>query len=403
MALAAWLATSVVAPPAPAQQSAPTGAISNIRFDSEDHVARFPIELHDWHIFFRGSLGDSSLVWLTLDTGAAGGVIDAEYARARGLEHAEAQRLFGPAGSTESARVGGLSLTLPGVRMQNLALSTSPLQFLSAATGRRLVAILGYEFLSAFIVEIDYAGRELRLHDPARYAYRGKSGVIPFTLRDNDPFVRAQLEMPGGATVEGEFLIDTGSGSTVLLASDFAAAHGLPGSLAHKLEARARGVGGEMKIVAGRLPGVRVGRFRVEDPVVLFPTGQITERGSAGNIGGGLLRHFRVIFDYPGRRMILEPRPGPAEREEFDMSGIALTARGADLDSIRVERVRSNSAGDEAGVKPGDLLERVNGRPAAAIGLDSLRTLFRKESAYDLALRREGRAVQVRLKTRRML
>jgi len=401
--LVALTATSVAAPPAPAQEPPPVVAISDIRFDSEDHVARFPIELHDWHIFFRGSLGDSSLVWLTLDTGAASGVIDAEYARARGLEHSEAQPLFGPAGSTASARVGGLSLTLPGVRMQNLALSTTPLQFLSAATGRRIVAILGYEFLSAFIVEIDYAGREMRLHDPAHYAYRGKGGIVPFTLRDNDPFVRAQLEMPGGGTLEGEFVIDTGSGSTVLLASDFAAAHGLPGGLAHKLEARARGVGGEMKIVAGRLPGVRLGRFRVEDPVVLFPAGQITEPGSAGNIGGGLLRRFRVIFDYPGRRMILEPQPGPAEREEFDMSGIALTARGAHLDSIRVERVRSNSPGDEAGVKPGDLLERVNGRAAPAIGLDSLRTLFRKETTCDLVLRREGRALPVKLKTRRLL
>jgi len=370
---------------------------------TEDHVARFPIELHDWHIFFRGRLGDSGLVWLTLDTGAERGVIDAEYARALGLEHGPASRLFGAAGSTESAPVRGLALTLPGVRMKNIELSTSPLHFLSAATGRRVVAILGYEFLSAFIVEVDYAGRELRLHDPARYAYRGTGGIIPFTFRYNVPFVRAQLEMPGGATVEGEYEIDTGSGSTLMLAGDFAAAHGLPGGLARKLEARARAVGGEMKIVAGRLPGVRLGRFRVEDPVVLFPAGSITEPGSAGNIGGGLLRRFRVIFDYPGRRMILEPGPGLEEREELDMSGIALAAGGADFDSIRVERVRSSSPGDEAGVKPGDLLERVNGRPAAAIGLDSLRTLFRKEAAYDLALRREGRALPAKLRTRPML
>ena len=101
--------------------------------------------------------------------------------------------------------------------------------------------------------------------------------------------------------------------------------------------------------------------------------------------------------------MILEPAPGFAEREEMDMSGLALMAAGPDWSEVRIMRVRPHSAGDEAGAMPGDVLVRVDGRVASAIGLESLRTMFRLEKSYELVLRRDDRPVSVTLRTRRQL
>ena len=92
-----------------------------------------------------------------------------------------------------------------------------------------------------------------------------------------------------------------------MLAADFAAAHGLPQSLPRKLATRGGAVGGELKTLAARLPGLRLGPYQVDDPVVQFPVGEITAPGTAGNIGGGLLSRFVVTFDYRRMRMILEP------------------------------------------------------------------------------------------------
>ncbi len=376
---------------------------SDVRFEFDGHVARIPIDTRIAHIYFRGHLNDSSAVWLTLDTGAYANVIDEEYARALGVPLLEGQRLFGANGSTESATVRGLSIDLPGVRMENQSFTTTPLQFLSPPTGLDVKAILGYDVFTRFIVEIDYAGGEMRLHDPDHYRYRGKGASVPITLRENHPYVRAKIKMPNGSMVEGEFVIDAGSGATLMLAADFAAAHGLPESLEHKLQGRGAGVGGELKTQAARLPGLRLGPYQLDDPVVFFPAAEITAPGTAGNIGGGLLRRFVVTFDYRRMRMILEPNAAFTEKEEVDMSGLALSAAGPEWTMVRVDRVRPKSPGDEAGVKPGDILELIDDRPATTLGLDSLQTLFRRERSYDLVVRRDDRRVPVTIRTRRQL
>jgi predicted aspartyl protease len=379
----------------------PAAGPTDVRFDSDDHVARIPIEIHDSHVFFHGQLNDSNIVF-TLDTGAYSNVIDEAHARAIGVPLIGQQRLFGAAGPTESAHVRGLSVRLPGVRIERQSFMTTPLRFLSGTTGLPVTAILGYDFFSRFVVEIDYRGREMRLFDPDRYRYRGKGASVPITLRENHPYVRARIRMPDGSDVDGDFVIDMGSGSTLLLAADFATAHGLPQSLTQKLETRGQAVGGELRVATGRLPGLQLGPFRVNDPVVHFPSGEITAPGTAGNIGGGFLRRFVVTLDYRRMRMILEPNAAFSEREEYDMSGLALSL-GPDSSEVRIARVRAQSAGDDAGLKPGDLLERIDGHSASEIGLDSLRVLFRSERSYDLVVRRDHQAMTVTLRTRRQL
>ena len=375
---------------------------SDVSFVSPDRVARIPIEIRDAHIFFRGTL-DDSLVWLTLDTGAYTHVVDDAFARGTGKTLVGEQRLFGAAGSTASARGRGLTIGLPGVRLESQSFTTTPLRFLEGSSGLHVKAILGYEVFSRFVVEVDYAGREMRLHDPERYRYRGRGASIPITLRENHPYVRGQIEMPGDVVADGEFVIDTGSGSSLMLDAQFAAGHDLPQRLDRKQEGRGQAVGGELRTVAGRLPGMRLGPFRVDGPITMFPNAEITAPGAAGNIGGRLLGRFRVIFDYARMRMILEPNARFHEREESDMGGVALLASGPDLDTVRVLRVRPGSPGDEAGVKPGDALERIDGRSASEIGLDSLRAMFRVERSYEVVLRRDDRAVPLTIRTRRSL
>ena len=374
---------------------------SGVQFESVEHVARVPIVVRDAHVYFQGTLNDS-LVWLTLDTGALSHIVDDEFARALSLPITGQQRLFGAAGSTPSSLGRGLRIGLPGLHIENQSFRTSPLEFMGGVPGLHVKAILGYDLFTRLVVEVDYRGREMRLSDPDRYRYRGTGAALPITLRENHPYVQAEVSLPGGSAV-GEFVIDTGGGNTLMLASDFAAAHGLPNSLERKLEGRGHGVGGTMRTVVGRLPGLRVGPFQVMDPVVMFSTGEIAAPGTAGNIGGRFLSRFRVIFDYRRMRMILEPTPGLTVPEEIDMSGLALSAVGPALDSVRVDRVRPESPGDSAGVKPGDVLDRIDGERASDIGVDSVRAMLRLEGRYSLVLRRSDVALPVTIRTRRRL
>ena len=68
------------------------------------------------------------------------------------------------------------------------------------------------------------------------------------------------------------------------------------------------GVGGDAETKVGSVPQVKLGRLTVDKPEVnFFLKGSPVDRHLAGHIGVEVLRHFKIIFDYSRRQIILEP------------------------------------------------------------------------------------------------
>ena len=69
---------------------------------------------------------------------------------------------------------------------------------------------------------------------------------------------------------------------------------------------------------------------------------------------------------------------------------------------IKIKRVAANSAAAQIGLREGDEVVAVNGRPAFEYGLDRLSKMFRREGAEcRLIVRRGGKLKSVRLKMKR--
>jgi C-terminal processing protease CtpA/Prc len=166
-------------------------------------------------------------------------------------------------------------------------------------------------------------------------------------------------------------------------------------------------VGGEVKLLVGRLPQLQLGRFTINDPVVHFAQdrkGAFASSEFSGVIGGELLRRFKVIFDYAHKRMILEPNGDLAAPFEYDMSGIRLRAEGEDFKTLKVLRVVENSPAAEAGVREGDVISAINSRPTTELSLDEIRKMFRQEGIeYLLGIIRGVEKIQIQLKSRRLI
>jgi S1-C subfamily serine protease len=102
--------------------------------------------------------------------------------------------------------------------------------------------------------------------------------------------------------------------------------------------------------------------------------------------------------------MILEPNAGLAERFEYDMSGVRLRAEGTGFKTLRVSGVVENSPATEAGVREGDVISAINGRPAAEFSLSQIRTMFMQEGKeFLLEIIRGAENMQLRLKLRRLV
>ena len=366
-----------------------------------------PIELAQNHVYVPVTVGDMPL-WFVLDTGAGYTLLD--LSRAKGRPGVTLGPTFeirgGGAGSTEGAQLSGVSLRLrhdsdspplPVVMAMDLA-------SLSASAGRRMDGILGFDFISRYVIELDYGAACMRLHAPATFRYSGPGARIPIRMVLNHPHVDAELEFADGGRVKGDFVIDVGSRRAVALCRPLVDREGLRSRVGPTVYRPAgTGVGGEVWADVGRATRLRIGDATVEQPTVhlfgdssgVFSTSQYFE----GNIGGEVLRTFRVFLDYPRSAIILEPRDH-ADLFEIDMSGTTYVweakARG-----MRVTHVLPNSAAADAGMQIDDVIVRVDDREAEDVGITTLDALFRRDATtVGLTVVRdlEQRDVSIRLR-----
>jgi hypothetical protein len=300
-----------------------------------------------------------------------------------------------------------VDIELPGFRLNDQTMDTLALDQISAQTGRPMDGILGHPVFQHNVVEIDYSRRCLSLYDAAGYEYRGPGKIVPLEFVETHPYVVASVVMPGGRSIQGKFVLDTGASTGVIITSDSIKEKGLLDSLGKKLEGKGQGVGGSASVSLSRIDRLELGGFSLTRPIAAIqPAGahRVSAPGSLGNIGRGILSRFKVIFDYSRKRMILEPGPSFREPFESDMSGIALVTRPPEFQQVIVLRVREGSPALEAGVRPGDEIVSVNGTPAAEIGIPEIRERFRRAGQdVKLVLKRGAEQVSAALRTRRMI
>ena len=298
-------------------------------------------------------------------------------------------------------------MTLPGLTLADQTMDTLPLGPIAAQAGRPLDGILGYSLLSRFVVEIDYPRRCLSVFDPLDYEYAGPGVSVPITFKDNLPYVKATVVLPDGRSVSGKFVIDTGASTNLLLSAEAVEREGVTAAVPKTVTVRARGVGGVKDVRLARMARLDVGGFSLKEPVAALQpagAGYISAPGTAGNIGGGILNRFKVVFDYPHRRMFLEPGPDIAAPFEGDMSGLGLVSIPPDYRRVTVVVLTAGSPALDAGIQVGDEIETVNGTPIGDIGLPALRERLRIDGQdFKLGLRRGTEAITLDLRTRRMI
>ena len=373
------------------------------RFDTDGAALRIPFELYANVILVRARVNGSAPLWFLLDTGANGSLIDSRHARRLGLRRLGAVDIKGMGGSVAGSYMGGANFGLPGVRVFGRKVFSMPLSPLFARFGRRVDGVIGYDFFKLFVVEVDYAAKTINLYDPRSYEYKGAGEVVPFTLRDGHPYARVRLGFEGDRAVEGDFEIDTGSDGSLAVNRPFAERHRvlelLPEASAAKTGA---GAGGETSYVESRVREIGLGRFTFERPVVTFSRdteGSGADEKSDGQLGGEIFRRFKVVFDYPRGRMILEPNANFSDPFAADTSGLDIVAEGRDLRTFTVNAVEPGSPAAEAGLREEDTILAVDGRPARDFDLDGLtRLLMQAGKEYELTVRRGRETLKLRLK-----
>lgn len=163
----------------------------------------------------------------------------------------------------------------------------------------------------------------------------------------------------------------------------------------------------------GRIPKVRIGNFELNDVITTFPDSsafgvKITDQHPYrdGNLGGELLRRFKVTFNYEAGYIVLKPNKKRFnDRFEHDMSGIDVRAKGNRFRQYYVENIVEGSPAQHAGLQEGDELLFINNESVEDLALSELYRMFQRKEGKEIRLvvRRNGRPVSIDFALKRII
>lgn len=277
--------------PRPAAGDAP----DDVRITDPARAASIPVRRFGPLVALPVELPDGSSVPFLLDTGAGATVLDRVVADRLGMEVHGTLEARGAGGSEAGGFVRLPSLSAPGVIVLDQTIATLPLGALGDILGEPVGGILGYDFLSRFLVRIDYPRSLLGLFPPGTPPPPAAHRAV-LRVEANVPRIDGVLD----GTHHGNFVLDLGNASALVLHPSFAREAGYlddavagPRSIA--------GIGGARAVRTLRVGSLVLGGIEFRDVPAVVPEeedGALALDESIGNAGAGLFTDATVWLDY---------------------------------------------------------------------------------------------------------
>ena len=366
-------------------------------------VASVPFRYGTQHVWIRASINGAPPADFLLDTGCSSTAIDGDYADQIGLKREGRFTVQGMGGYGE-ASFGRVATLRVGSEADGVTLRDLKVGIIDLGGGheevmwRKMAGLVGYDFLSRFVVELDYDKGIVTFRDPATFAYAGKGKALDMQLMSGVPIVQATL----GDSCTGDFLVDVGNFGFDLHGSLVRRCQVVQAMQNRKqVQEYGVGVGDFFRNWVCRVDSLSLGPYRLRQPTAamsLSRRGMVGSEQYAGNIGNSVLEHFKVTFDYAHRKLYLEPGARFAERDRHSLTGTMFVKQKF---RVIVGGVLHGSPADEAGLKQDDEVLLIDGEPALSFTPEKLDRLFvRGEigSIHRLSIMREGKPKTVEMK-----
>lgn len=370
-----------------------------------------PFETYGNHLYLHGKLNNTITHDLLLDSGAADIFISQFKAQAFNLKSVGNSYISGgTTGKALTNRVKGVTLQLGALTLkdeESVVIPTAETTKLGQYFGRTVTGIVGYELFQQHVVEVDYQHQVLRLHRPQTYRYQGKAKPISLKVQGERPYVEMTVLPYGAPALKGLFLVDLGSGGALALATGCGLDQRLIAATPQILVRKLSTIHGAENIRLGRIRQIQIAQQSFDKAIAAFTADPTVECDRAtGKIGNQILRQFKVIFNYPNRQLILEPKSGvsPTNPYEYDLSGLWFQATGDDFKTYRIETVYPNTPAANAGIQSGDILKKINDQSTQKLNLPQIRQqLSQPGKNIELVVERATKPIQTYLTLKSLL
>ncbi len=293
-----------------------------------------------------------------LDTGSGGISLDSSTAEQYQIPHVPSGRyVYGIAGVHKVDYTRNNELFFPGLKVDSLDFYINNYEILGSVYGIQIDGIIGYSFLSRYIVKINFDSSTISIFQPGFLPYP-EHGILLHPHFRGLPIV--PLIIKDSKTIGSRFYFDTGAGLCFLMSRQFNEDSAVLRKRRKPVPIEVQGFGGKRQMHLTIIKELRIGpyKFRKVPTYILKDDYNILAYPSQGGlIGDDLLRRFNIILNYPQGEIHL--LPNSHFRDLFDYSYIGMTLY-YENGHIFADDIIKGSPADKSGLKNGDIIMSID-------------------------------------------
>ncbi len=303
----------------------------------------------------------------------------------------------------KSRTASDITVRLPGVEFTEQKAVITPS---SSGTGSMWWGSAGQisaMLFKHFIVDINFDKMLITLIKPENFKYEGQGAAVAWEPMGFGPrSIPANLVLSDGREISLKLLMDLGYNDQLQLWTGKENKTPVPDrALPADLGMNIQGI--MTRGFVGRLSRIKIGGYEIDNLLAAYvPASESGQSQCEAMIGLGLLSRFNLTFDYYGHRLVIEPNKTFRDPFEYNMSGFSL--RKSQEGFLEIEQVYDHSPAREAGLRVGDRVLEINGKPADVYDYFELESLMMREGRdIRLRLSREGKEWETYLKLKRLI
>jgi hypothetical protein len=304
-------------------------------------------------IVIQAKLGNNNtLLNFLLDTGSGGISLDSATCVELMLTPTPTDTMVnGIAGSHKVSYLFNQKFTTGNLVTDSIHFYINDYSLLSSSYGDKIDGIVGYSFLSRYILNINFDSSNIKIYSKGKFNYdNGGTLLHPSFSR----LVTYPLSLKDKAKIQGNVYLDTGAGLSLLLTEDFIKDNNIILSRRKPVIMQVQGLGGKKRMRLTVIKRLKFGPYvfrhvptnlyNDEDAVFSYPS-------VVGLLGNDIMRRFNITLNYEKEEIYIKPNASYDDHFDYAYTGMSLYNFD---DKIYIDDIIKGSPAEKAGLKNGD-------------------------------------------------